>query len=816
MLSLALATLRTRWTAFAGTFAALALGVSVIATMALVLAAADQGNANQEPQRFAAAAFVIRADPGMQVLDRYGDLDTVPFPEQPDVPAAVSARLPAAIPDRSFFAQVQGSRPAQPALGHGWSSAQFAPYHLIAGHAPAAADQIVVAGPATLGDQVTVLTAAGRERVVIVGRVGAVVGEQPIFFTDAQAARLSPGVDALVTDDQATARAAAALPGVQVLTGQARHLADPTAAADATELSGLTSFLGVAALLSAFVVLTVTAAAFGLSVAQRRRDLALLRTIGATPRQVMRLAWAEALLIGVTGSVAGCVIGLEFAPVMARWIARRGLAPGWFSVSLTASSIPALVLAFTAGVAVAVLSVTVAAVRAGRIKPAEALREAVVEPRPLGRLRLAGGLVMLIGGVALAVLVAIAFPAEVADLKTEAMTVLLLVGGMALLVPFLLRPLSGLLPAGRGTVGMLTQAAIRTAPRRAAAALVPVLIAVGLSASVLGVTATTAAASSAGLRSEAANAGYLVLPAGTPGLTGQLIEQVEGTAGVEATAVKDTTLLAYEPAITAFHLEAPMPITFGALGIDHYSPALALPVRQGSLAGLDDGTVAVDTSWGKHVGDTLRLWRPDGTPVNLRVIAVLKQTLAGASLIVDLRNSGSSLPSRLYLKVSQPAALARVQAVARADGARVVPAATWTAVVNNQQAAQNQAGLLVLVGIAIAYSAIGIASTFAVSTRGRAAEWALLRLAGATRKQITGIIVAEALVLTLLGVVASAAVAAVVLGALPVALARAGAATPLVLPWPLIAGVTGGAVLISAATSAIPGWLQFRPHRSAA
>lgn len=126
MLSLALATLRTRWTAFAGTFAALALGVSVIATMALVLAAADQGNANQEPQRFAAAAFVIRADPGMQVLDRNGDLDTVPFPEQPDVPAAVSARLPAAIPDRSFFAQVQGSSPAQPALGHGWSSAPSA------------------------------------------------------------------------------------------------------------------------------------------------------------------------------------------------------------------------------------------------------------------------------------------------------------------------------------------------------------------------------------------------------------------------------------------------------------------------------------------------------------------------------------------------------------------------------------------------------------------------------------------------------------------------------------------------------------------
>jgi len=495
---------------------------------------------------------------------------------------------------------------------------------------------------------------------------------------------------------------------------------------------------------------------------------------------------------------------------MARWIARRGLAPGWFSVSLTASAAAPLVIAFTAGVAVAAASVTVAAVRAGRIRPAEALREAVVEPKPLGRLRRAGGLVMLICGVALAAGVAVAFPAEVADLKTEAMLVLLLIGGTVLLAPFLLRPLSSLFPTGRGSVGVLTRAAIAAAPRRAAAALVPVLIAVGLAASILGVTETTAAAGRAGLRSEAADAGYIVLPAGTPGLTGQLIEQVEGTAGVEATAVKDTTLLAYEPAITSFHLEAPMPIPFGAIGIDHYSPALKLPVRQGSLAGLGDGTVAVDTSWGKHVGDTLRLWLPDGTPVNLKVVAVLNATLSGASLIVDMHNSGSSLPSRLYLKVSQPAALTRVQAAARADGARVVPIATWTAVVGDQQAAQNRVGLIVLVGIAIAYSAIGIAGTFVMSTRGRAPEWALLRLTGATRNQITGIIIAEALVLTLIGIALSAAVSAVVLGALPVALARAGAATPLILPWPLLAAVAGGAALIGVLSSAIPGWLQFR------
>ena len=78
MLTVALATLRTRWVAFAGTLAALALGVSVIATMALVLAAANGGGGHQSPERFAAAPFVIQADPALRVHDADG-VDTVPL-----------------------------------------------------------------------------------------------------------------------------------------------------------------------------------------------------------------------------------------------------------------------------------------------------------------------------------------------------------------------------------------------------------------------------------------------------------------------------------------------------------------------------------------------------------------------------------------------------------------------------------------------------------------------------------------------------------------------------------------------------------------
>jgi putative ABC transport system permease protein len=136
MLTVALATVRTRWAAYACTFATLALGVSVITIMTLVLAAASGGDARQGPERFAAVPFVIQVDPSLQVRNRYGAVDRVPLLAQPDVPAPVIARLPGAVPDRSLYAQVQGAPAGQPALGHGWSSAAFAPYVLTSGHAP--------------------------------------------------------------------------------------------------------------------------------------------------------------------------------------------------------------------------------------------------------------------------------------------------------------------------------------------------------------------------------------------------------------------------------------------------------------------------------------------------------------------------------------------------------------------------------------------------------------------------------------------------------------------------------------------------------
>jgi putative ABC transport system permease protein len=814
MLTVALSTVRTRWAAFASTFAALALGVSVIATMTLVLAAASAGNPHQRPERFAAVPYVIQVTPDLQARNHYdGSIDSVPLPAQPDVPASVIARLPGAIPDRTFYAQVQGAPGIQPALGHGWSSAAFAPYVLTSGHAPRSDGQIVVAWPATVGSRVSVATAAGSRTYTIAGTVRARTGEQPVFFTDAEAARLSPGVDALVTYAAATAERAARMPGahLEVLTGANRHEADPGALQDTSDLTGLTTFLGVAALLAAFVALTVTATAFGLSVAQRRRDLALLRTIGATPRQVMRTICAEAALVGAGGSAAGCLLGLVEAPQLAGWIARRGLAPSWFTVSFTAGSVLALTLAFLAGVVVAVLSVLVAAVRAGTIRPTEAMREAAVETKRLSRWRLLSGLSALVCGLAALAAVAVFFPSAATDPKTEAETVILLIGGTALVCPFLLRWLTQ--PFDRGTAGMLLRANILAGARRAAAVVVPVLITAGLAVSILGVNDTASAAASAAERQQAAGAGYVVLPAdGSPGLTAALLDRIHAIGGVEATAVTDTNMLAYQPQTSPLHLEAPIPIPFPAIGIDRPSAALNIKVTAGSLSRLDDQTIAVDSSWDKHVGQTVSLWEPDGTPVSLKVIAVVATSLSGPSLIVDLHNAGAAMPDRAYVKTDSGASDAALLAAVRAQHARVVPVSGWSAAVSDQQAEQNQLGLELLLGIAIAYSAIGIAGTFLMSVAGRRSELALLHKTGAVRRQIVWFIAAESLALTLIGIALSAAISGLTLASLCMAIADQAGSVPITLPWPLIGAILGGCVLIAVLTSALPAWFQLLPR----
>ncbi|MFC5186657.1 FtsX-like permease family protein [Actinomadura harenae] len=782
MLSVAVAGLRARWGSLAGPLAALALGVAVIATMALVLGAAS-ADPHRLPRRFAAAPAVVQADPNLRLRDRYG----TPTAEQPALPASVVARFPGAALDRSFPVRTPGGPADQ--VGHGWASAAFAPYALVSGRAPGRPGEIVATGGARVGQRVRVHAGEtdGSYTVVGVARPAAhaadverAVGvEHAIFFTDAEAARLSPSVDALVPADQAAARQAASIPGVRVLTGRDRALADPGALSDRANLTSLTSFLGVAALLSASVSLYVTASAFGLSVARRRRELALLRTLGATPAQVVRAVGTEAVLVGVAGSIAGCVLGLVGGPLLARWLAGHDMAPAWFTVPRDAGAIAPLALAFVSGVLVAVLAVVAASVRAATVRPAEALREVDVERGGSGLPRRLLGLAAFACGIGLLLLIAIVMPDLALDAKTDVELALLVVGGAALLAPTLLPSLVGLLTwpftRGAGPGGLLARERVATGARQAAGTIVPLVITLGLAVAVLGATGIAESVKERGLHSEAAPADLVVLPSGGAGgsggsgLSAALVARVRAVPGVTASAITDTSVLAHEPALTPFHLEAPTPVPFSAIAVD--SPAvLGLRVRQGSLNGLNDTTVALDASWHKRAGQAMRLWLADGTPVSLQVTAVFDAAPGAPRIVLGPHRAGrSAQPGRLYLRAT-PAAEPKVRAaLASRDAAfgepdaKVVTTSRWTAAVSDRQAEQTRIGLLVMIGIAGVYGAIGTVATAATAISGRRRELALLRRIGTTRLQAIRFVCHEYALLAVAGVVTAGGAAGVVL-----------------------------------------------------
>ena len=138
----------------------------------------------------------------------------------------------------------------------------------------------------------------------------------------------------------------------------------------------LYAVLGTAGGVSTFVSAFVVASTYAYVVAQRRRELGLLRLAGATPAQVRRTVLVEALLLGAAASGLGCALGQVGAPRLARWLTEVGMAPPGFTVGT--ASWP-LYAAFWTGLLVALGSVATAARRAGRVGPLDALREADVD-----------------------------------------------------------------------------------------------------------------------------------------------------------------------------------------------------------------------------------------------------------------------------------------------------------------------------------------------------------------------------------------------------------------------------------------------------
>jgi putative ABC transport system permease protein len=273
-------------------------------------------------------------------------------------------------------------------------------------------------GALQLGSRVRVLTSAGPETFTVVGIVGTPPPEQlpeqaAVFFSTDTAARLSETgsrVDLLgvITRPGANpARVAEAIRGelkhaaVRVLTGNKRGEAESPE--DALSREDIVAGLTVFALIAAFVALFVVSSTFSLSVQQRHRELALLRAIGSTPRQVRRLVAGEALLIAVMATLLALPLSVVAAFLEKGLFVRAGMIPA--GLHIVVGWLPLLAGA-VAAIATTQLAALVSSRRASKIRPTDALREASVQRRPLTFLRATAGLLALACGVAIVVLAA--------------------------------------------------------------------------------------------------------------------------------------------------------------------------------------------------------------------------------------------------------------------------------------------------------------------------------------------------------------------------------------------------------------------------
>ena len=807
MLSVALRTLRTRWVTFVGSFVALTLGVALLAVMGLALASSLDAP-ERAPERFAAAPVVVRGADTLHVPTAVGDrVQRLAHPRPLPAETVRGLRgLGPVVEDRTFAVRAQGA-PGD-LVGHPWSTAAFAPYAIGAGRAPRAADEVVVTGDwAEPGDELR----TGDGTVRVVGTAPSRGFERAVFYTDARAAELAPTSTQLVVDADAAAvrEAVRGDDGVKVLTGAMRRSADTDPDRDSKALTAMNALFGTAGGVTAFVSVFVVASTFAFAVAQRRREFGLLRTAGATPGQIRRMVVAEALLVGALASAAGCVLGSHGAPRLAGWVADNGLGPRWFAIG---SATWPYHLAFWAGLLVSLCGVLTASWRAGRTGPTEALREASVDTRTLPWGRRLAGVALLLTAVVTLGLALYGDPGDLLHRKTYVSRPMLLVTATALLTPVVVRPLTRMiawLPAQLpGAGGMLVRENAAAGVRRSAAVAAPVLVTVALAGSLLGATATLDEAKATEIR-DRTTAAFVITPVSATGFAPDTLRRLREVPGAEVAATSSSAVHVLEEGVALVRSEA-RAVAPGAL-----TATTRLPLTAGRASDLDDGSIIVNEEWERHtVGQSVRVWLGDGTEKRLRIAAVMTTGTGGNGAYVTPRNAPGASTDRVDVALGTGADRAAVAAGLRAavggTGGQVLTRDEWIRATHPETNRTTRLGLLLVLGIALLYTAISLANTMVMATSDRVRDLAVLRLAGATRPQVLRLVGAEALTVVAVGTVLGVLVAGINLAGMWAALNLLSVRAPIVLPWAAVGMAVVVCAVVAVIAAVVPAALALR------
>ncbi len=538
-------------------------------------------------------------------------------------------------------------------------------------------------------------------------------------------------------------------------------------------------FGGVALLVGSFLIFNT----FSITVAQRIRELGMLRTLGATRGQILRGMVLEAAIIGALGSVVGVLAGIGFAGLLNAVFKSFGIDLPNTGTVIAARTIG---LSIVVGMVVTLAAALSPALRATRVSPMAALLEAELpESRRRGRIFTAVAVVFMFGGIALTCLGLFGGVESNAAAGLVGGGAVVTLFGVSMFSPRLVRPLASVigwpLERLRGITGRLARENSVRKPGRTAVTAAALMI--GLAVVVFVTVFAAGISASIGNAIDRNFQGDIVLQ-NTDGFSP--ISPDAGREAAQVQGVRTVSSLSFAGGVfegSDIRVSGVDPATV--------SDVLKLDWEEGSpdtLSGLTGDTAVADDAWASsndiNVGDQVTVRTPLEREVTLTVDGTIKDNadLLGNLVLSDdtlRREFGARQPSMSLVALDPGANAERVQEQISQRVERRFPTVDT---LNQQELKDNQEEQInqlvgffyVLLALAIVISLLGIVTTLALSIHERTRELGMLRAVGMSRRQVRRLVRYESVITALIGAILGTVLGVIFASLLAVPLADEG------------------------------------------
>ncbi|MFD3437653.1 ABC transporter permease [Streptomyces sp. NPDC058685] len=728
-----------------------------------------------------------------------------------------------------------GATNGAPTIAGGWSDNDLKSMEITSGHAPRGPTEMMVDADTAdkhhlkIGDELRTIAVTGDFKAKISGIASFKVtnpGATIVYFDTATAQRELLGREGLftgisvtaadgVSDEQLKRNIAATLDAPYKLQ-TAKEAADAGREEVGSFLDvmkyAMLGFAGIALLVGIFLIVNT----FSMLVAQRTREIGLMRAIGSSRRQVNRSVLIEALFLGIVGSVAGIAAGVGLAVGLMKLMGSMGmnLSTDDLTVKVTTP-----VVGMVLGIVVTVVAAYVPARRAGKVSPMAALRDAgTPADGRAGKVRAAIGLLLTGAGAAALLVATQADKAAEGSMFLGLGVVLSLIGFVVvgpLLAGVVVRVISALVLRMFGPVGRMAERNALRNPRRTGATGAALMIGLALVAC-LSVVGSSMVASATDELDKSVGADFIVQSSNGQPIVPQAQKALEKTPGIaHVTQYKGVNAKITSPDGKTVDDELVAADATYAQDLRRKTVGGELSAAYGKNAMSVGDTYAEEH--GVKVGDTLTVAFKGGESAKLKVAAITsddgnvdKGVKYTSTATAEQYIPADKLPKNLILFASADDGKEKEAYTALKSSLAAYPQYKVQDQTDFKQDLKDQVGQLLnivygLLALAIIVAVLGVVNTLALSVVERTREIGLLRAIGLSRRQLRRMIRLESVVIALFGALLGLGLGMGWGTAAQKLLALEGLGV-LEIPWPTILTVFVGSAFVGLFAALVPAF----------